>query len=172
MRKYIEIGKIVNTHGVHGSVKVDPWCDTPQVLAQMKKVYLSPLAKGEAYRELTVLKGSVQKYHVLLTLEGIDTFDAAEAMKNTLLFADRDDIPIAEGAFLIDDLKGLPVTDYHDGHTYGILHDVIQGGAGDLYEIQTENGMVLVPAVKEFVKSVDLTTGIVLAPIRGMFDEN
>ena len=106
MRKYIEIGKIVNTHGVHGSVKVDPWCDTPQVLAQMKKVYLSPLAKGEAYRELTVLKGSVQKYHVLLTLEGIDTFDAAEAMKNTLLFADRDDIPIAEGAFLIDDHPG------------------------------------------------------------------
>ena len=172
MRKYIEIGKIVNTHGVRGTVKAEPWCDSPSVLAEMKHLYLSPEAKGEGYRRLTVTKGSVQKHHVLLTLEGIDTFEQAEAMKNTLLFADRNDIPVAEGAFLIDDLKGLPVTDYHDSHVYGILNDVIQGGAGDLYEIKTEHGMVLIPAVKEFIKSIDLNSGIVIAPIRGMFDED
>lgn len=172
MRKYIEIGKIVNTHGVRGTLKVEPWCDSPSVLAGMKVLYLAPKQKGEPYRHYCVEKASIQKDRVLLTLEGICDMDAAMALKNTLLYADRDDIPIAEGAFLIDDLLGLTVYDVANGHVYGILHDVIQGGAGDLYEIKTDKGMVLIPAVREFVKEIDLAKGIAIAPIQGMFDEN
>ncbi|MBQ4065172.1 MAG: 16S rRNA processing protein RimM, partial [Clostridia bacterium] len=127
---------------------------------------------GEAFRPVKVAKGSVQKDRVLLTLEGVDTVEAALALKNVLLFAHRDDIPREEGAFLIDDLKGLPLYDEKDSHCYGTLHDVIQGGAGDLYEIKTAKGMVLMPAVKEFVKHIDLEKGIIIAPIEGIFDEN
>lgn len=172
MRKYIEIGKIVNTHGVKGTVKVEPWCDSPAVLAAMKTVYFAPPKSGEAFSACRILKGSVQKDRVLLTLEGVSDIDAALALKNTLIYADRDDIPCKEGAFLIDDLKGLPVIDERDGRRYGTLHDVIQGVGNDLYEVTTENGTVLVPAVKEFIRRIDLTSGIFIAPIRGMFDED
>ncbi len=172
MRTYIEIGKIVNTHGVRGTVKAEAWCDSPAVLANMKTLYFSPAKAGEPFRPVKVEKGSVQKDRVLLTLEGVDTMEAAAALKNTLLFAHRDDIPREEGAYLIDDLKGLPLYDEKDGRCYGTLNDVIQGAASDLYEVKTEKGMVLMPAVKEFVKSIDLKNGIVIAPIKGMFDED
>ena len=172
MRTYIEIGKIVNTHGVKGTLKVEPWCDSPAVLAGMKTLYFAPKQAGGPFPAVKVVKGSVQKDRVLLTLEGTDTMEAAMALKNTVLYAHRDDIPREEGAFLIDDLKGLPILDEKDGHRYGILHDVIQGAASDLYEIKTDKGIVLMPAVKEFVKHIDLENGIVIAPIAGMFDEN
>ncbi|MBE6621357.1 MAG: 16S rRNA processing protein RimM [Ruminococcaceae bacterium] len=172
MRTYIEIGKIVNTHGVKGALKVEPWCDSPAVLAGMKTLYFAPGQAGEAFPSVKVRKGSVQKDRVLLTLEGVETMEAAMALKNTVLYAHRDDIPREDGAFLIDDLKGLPLYGEADGRFYGTLHDVIQGAASDLYEIKTEKGMVLMPVVKEFVKHIDLETGIVIAPIAGMFDEN
>lgn len=172
MRKYIEIGKIVNTHGINGIVKVEPWCDSPKVLAGMKKVFFSPARSGEEYTMIEILKASVQKDRVLLTLSGIDTIEKAEGLKNKLIFADREDIPVAEGAHLIDDLKGLDVIDVRSGTVYGKLHDVIQGGAGDIYEITTAKGDVLIPAVKEFVKEIDLQKGIFIAPIGGMFDED
>lgn len=64
------------------------------------------------------------------------------------------------------------MTDFSSGKLYGTLTDVIQGAAGDIYEIATGKGSVLVPAVKEFVKSIDPEKGIVIAPIPGMFDED
>lgn len=172
MRQFIEIGKIVNTHGVKGMLKVEPWCDSPSVLAKMKKIYFSPLTKGGEYREVKVTRGSVQKDRVLLCLDGVETVDDALRLKNTVIFAHRDDIPIADGAHLIVDLIGLSVIDVSTKTVYGTLSDVIQGGSGDIYEINTEKGKVLIPAVKEFVKKIDLNSGIYIAPIKGMFDED
>ena len=92
-------------------------------------------------------------------------------MKNKVIYAHRNDIPIEEGSFLICDLIGLPVIDINTGITYGTLSDVIQGAASDIYEIKTERGAVLIPAVKEFIKDTDLAKGIFVSPIKGMFDE-
>lgn len=171
MQQYIEIGKIANTHGVRGTVKVEPWCDSPEVLANMKRVYFPPVSKGGEFREVKVLKASTQKDRVLLTLEGIETVEEAALLKNKLIYAHRSDIPVEDGSFLICDLIGLEVIDIDSGRVYGRLSDVIQGAASDLYEVKTENGSVLIPAVKEFIKETDLTRGIFIAPIKGMFDE-
>lgn len=172
MLQYIEIGKIVNTHGVKGTVKVEPWCDSPSVLSKMKKVFFSPSSKAQGYREVKILSGSVQKDRVLLCLEGIDTVDKAILLKNTVIYAHRDDIPIEEGSHLIVDLIGLKVIDINTNEVYGTLSDVIQGGSGDIYEVKTSKGNVLIPAVKEFVKEIDLNKGIFISPIKGMFDED
>ncbi len=172
MKQFIEIGKIINTHGVRGAVKVEPWCDTPSVLAKMKRVYFAPMMSGDSFSELTVLGGSVQKDKVLLTLNGIDTVEAAITLKNTVIYANREDIPIKKGAFLIADLIGLDVIDANSGRLYGKLVDVIQGGSGDIYDIKTENGSALMPAVKEFVKEIKLDEGIFVTPIKGIFDED
>ena len=172
MKQFIEIGKIINTHGVKGAVKVEPWCDTPAVLSKMKRVYFAPKVSGDGFTETAVLSGSVQKDKVLLTLDGIDTVDAAIALKNTVIYANRDDIPIKKGSFLIADLIGLDVIDANNGRVYGKLTDVIQGGSGDIYDIKTEKGSALMPAVKEFVKEIKLDSGIYVTPIMGIFDED
>ena len=172
MKQFIEIGKIINTHGVKGAVKVEPWCDTPAVLSKMKRIYFAPKVSGDGFAETAVLSGSVQKDKVLLTLHGIDTVEAAITLKNTVIYANREDIPVKKGAFLITDLIGLSVIDANSGKVYGKLTDVIQGGSGDIYDIKTENGSALMPAVKEFVKEIKLDEGIYITPIKGIFDED
>lgn len=172
MKQFIEIGKIINTHGVKGALKVEPWCDAPAVLAKMKRVFFAPKVSGEPFVETAIISGSVQKDKVLLTLDGVDTVEAAIALKNTLIYANREDIPIKKGSFLIADLIGLDVIDANTGRIYGKLTDVIQGGSGDIYDIKTEKGSALMPAVKEFVKEIKLDEGIFVTPIKGIFDED
>lgn len=116
MRKYIETGRITRPHGINGAVRAEAWCDSPAVLAGLGTVYTE---KNGTYTGVRIAKGSVQKDHVILKLEGTDTPEAAERLRGTVIYADRNDIPVREGAFLIDDLKGLDVTDFSSGKLYG-----------------------------------------------------
>lgn len=172
MRKYIEAGIITRPHGINGAVKADSWCDSAEIFAGLKKLYLEDKASKSGYRALNVIKSSIQQNRVIFTLEGFSTVEAAEGLRNKTVFACRNDIPIPEGAYLIDDLKGLPIIDSETGEIYGALKDVIQGPGGNLYEVRTNKGTVLIPAVKEFIKKTDLEKGIFVSPIGGMFDEN
>ena len=165
--KYLECGKIINTHGVAGTVKVENRCDTPKILASLKRIYFKV---GDLYSEKKVLSGSVMGQFVLLKLDGVTDLDGAAALKNTLIYADREDLPIEEGAVFIADLIGLPVIDVDDGREYGKLSEVINRGASDIYVIKTPTGEAMVPAVPAFVKSVDLENGILITPIEGMFE--
>lgn len=164
---YLECGKIVNTHGVRGTLKLECWCDTPQDLASLKKVFFK---KGAGFECKKVKKASVFKQFVLMDLEGVNDINMAEALKGTVVFADRDDISIDEDAFFIADLIGLEVIDIASGGTIGTLSDVINLGASDLYEIDTASGKKLIPAVPEFIKEIDLEKGIFVSLIEGMLD--
>ena len=167
MKEYLECGKIVNTHGVRGDVVIESWCDTPEVLASLKTVYTE---KGSVYTPIAVKKASVYKGRVLASLEGIDILEDAAALKGTVIFAARKDLPLAEGDFFVQDLIGLPVYEESTGEKYGVLTDVISGAASDLYEVKTEKGISLVPVVPEFVKNIDLENGIAIHAIEGMFE--
>ncbi len=164
---YLECGKIINTHGVAGAVKLESWCDSPAVLAGLDTLYLK---KGESYEPRKILKASVFKRFVIATVEGIDDVDTAASMKETVVFAARDDLPIGEGQHFIADLVGLPVIDIESGIEYGVLDDVINTGASDIYVIKTRDGERMMPAVPDFVKEVDTERGIFISPIPGMFD--
>lgn len=168
MEKYLEIGKIVNTHGFRGDVKAQAWCDIPEVMTELDVVYRR--VKGE-YVELKVEKSSVHKGMVLLKLEGIDDFDKANALREEVIYADRDDIVRDEGSFFIADLVGLDVIDVDSGRVYGKLKEVLQYGIHDIYSVDTDKGEALIPAVEEFVKKISLEEGIFVKPIEGMFDE-
>ena len=165
--KYLECGKIVNTHGVKGGLKLESWCDTPQDLASLKKVYLKD---GAEYKMHKVKKASIFKQFVLFELEGINNIDIAMTLKGRVVFADRDDISIDEDAFFIADIIGLDVIDLESGEKIGTLSDVLNLGASDLYEINTKNGKKLIPAVPEFIKEIDLEKGIFVSLIEGMLD--
>lgn len=169
-KPYLECGKIVNTHGVRGTVRVLSYCDSPAVLASLPVVYLERREGG--YRPLRVLKASLHKQFVLMDLEGVADMDAAIRLKEHLLFAAREDIPMAENSVLIADLLGLAVYDADSGRLYGHLTDVQSAPASDLYDIETPSGRhVLFPAVPSFLDRADPDDAIFIRPIPGFFEE-
>ncbi len=165
---YLPCGKIINTHGFRGTVKAESWCDSPDVLAGLGTLYLCE--KG-TYRSVKVLHASVFKQFVLLDLAGVESEEAAERLRNTELFAAREDLPIEEGSFFISDLLGLPVRHADSGEHIGTLSDINTSGARDLYEIKTGTGKYLVPAVPEFIVKIDPDDAIYLRPIAGLLGE-
>lgn len=164
---YIECGKIINTHGCHGGVKLESWCNTPEVLASLKSLYL---LSGGNYTEHRVLRASVFRQFVVAELEGIADMDAALALKKTIVYARRSDIPLDEGEYFIADLIGLPVRDASTGKLYGTLKEMINRGASDIYVVDTPDGDRMIPAVPEFIRSIDPDTEILVSPIEGMLD--
>lgn len=166
--KYLECGKIINTHGVRGACKVESWCDSAQVLCGMKTLYYK---KREEYIPLSVTKASVHKGCALMYFVGVETVEAAQLLKNRVVYADRDDIEIDEDRVFVADIIGLPVYDERDGRVLGVLSDYVESVASDLFVVKTDDGKeVLVPAVDEFIGHID-DEGVYLCPIPGMFDD-
>ncbi len=167
INQYLECGKIINTHGVMGEVKVECRCDSPEILSDLKKVYIK---KNGEYSECRIKRSFVLKDKVVMSLEGIFDMDSAQRMKETVLYARRDDIPKAEGAYFIADLIGLDVIDAENDRNYGKIKDVINRGASDIYVIGTKSGEVLFPAVDEFVDRILIEEAVYIKPIEGMFE--
>lgn len=168
-KEYLECGKVCSAHGVRGTLKVEPWCDSPKVLASQKRIFLSE--KDGTYREVRIKAASVSTKFVLMSLEGLDTREDAQGWKNRILYLHRSDIPVKKGSVLIADMIGLPVIDIDTGRVYGTLKEVNDGVVSQLYTISTEGGEVLFPAITEFVKEIDVERGIFIRAIPGFFSE-
>lgn len=162
---YLECGIIINTHGVSGDVKLESLCDTPSVLASFKTLYF---CQGGEYTPVRVIHASVFKSFVIAKLEGIDDMDKAIALKGKTLYASRDDFKLPHGSYFIADLIGLDVIDNISGEVYGQITDVQNKGASDIYVVNTSTGERMMPAVKEFVKKIDIEKGIYVEVIPGM----
>ena len=168
MKKYLEAGKVRNTHGVKGAMKVEHWCDTAQIFASLPEVYT---AYGDIYKAHKVVAASIAgDGTVILRLEDINTFEDAARLKNAVLYADREQLPDEPDRVYIADIIGLSVFDAETGERYGTLTDVTSTGAQELYVIATPNGERLVPAVKEFIDRVELEKGVYIKPIPGLLD--
>lgn len=167
-KKYLECGKICSAHGVRGVVKAEPWCDSPAVLVGFKEIYFH---KNGEYEPHEVIGASAAGQFVLLTLSGVDSREAAQALKNTVIYAKREDIPVPKGRVLIADMIGLDVIDADSGRVYGTLTDVTDGVRHQIYTIRTKSGEVLFPAVKEFLKEIDTEKGVYIHAIPGFFDD-
>ena len=102
-KKFLEAGKIVGTHGVRGDLKVQSWCDSPEVLCDFDTLYL------DEKTPVTVEKAQVHKNVVLMHIKGIDTVEAAEAMRNKVLHLDREDVELPEDLVFIQDILGARV---------------------------------------------------------------
>jgi 16S rRNA processing protein RimM len=166
-KQFLECGKIVNTHGIKGAVKLESWCDYPETLADLEYIYFK--INGN-YVEKRILSASVFKRHVIAYIEGVNDIDAAAALKETVVYADREDIPLEEGDYFISDLIGLPVIDVDSGVEYGHISEVFNTGASDIYTVKTNDGERMIPAVPEFIIEIDIDRGIFVRPIEGMFN--
>ncbi len=159
-KQFLETGKIVNTHGVNGGLKVEPWSDTPEFLLQFKKVYIDEIPHQ-------VESARVHGRVVIMQLKDILNMDDAARYKSKLIYIDRDDAALEDGSWFIQDIIGLPVSDEH-GNLLGKLTEVLFLPANQVYVVKGEQEH-LIPAVPEYVKKVDTEAGIIVVSlIEGM----
>ncbi len=169
-KQYLEIGKIVATHGIYGEVRVQPWCDDPALLEELDTLYYDPRGR----QPLRVLQGRVHKNIVILQIDGVTTVEMAQQLRNRLLYVNRDDLVLDEGSYFIQDLIGLTVLDADTPDLcYGKVTEVFETGANDVYEITDPNGVKrLIPAIDEVVLQVNLDEAyMVIRPLKGLFDD-
>ena len=164
---YLECGKIINTHGFRGTVKLESWCDSPTVLAELKRLFFW---ENGAYRMVRVLHTSMFKQFVLADLEGVETEETANALRNRVVWAAREDLHLEEGDHFIVDLIGLEVRHADTNEPIGVLADINTSGARDLYIVRTQTGDYMVPAVPELVTRIDPDEAIYIRPIPGLLD--
>ncbi len=167
MKEFLEAGVVVNTHGVHGDLKIKNYCDSSRVFTSLKTLYI---LKGGEYIPFKCTKSaSLGQDMMLVHLEGCATVECAVKYKNLLLYAKREDIPVKEGYFFIADIIGLPVIDNATGRVYGKVTDVFNQGAQDLYEVEKEDKTKgLIPAVPEFINRIDINSGVYVTLIDGL----
>lgn len=164
-KEYLEAGKIVTTHGIHGEVKIMPYTDTPELLCEFDRLFM-----GKNHDEIYIEKSRVFKNTVITKIEGVDTPENAEKLRNKILFMHRDDLELDEDTYFIQDLIGMVVKDAENGFVYGKIVDVMQTGANDVYVIQGDREY-LVPAIPDVIISTDIDRDIMLIrPLEGLFD--
>lgn len=168
IKEYLEIGRIVGTHGVRGEMRVEPWCDSPEFMKKFKVLYYDD--KGNSSVEVACRPhGNI----VLVKAKGIETVEQAQAMRGKILFIKRADAKLQKGDFFIQDLIGCKVVDADTQVCYGEISDVSQTGANDVWHVTNGNGQeYLMPAIPPVIKDTDVEKGIVtVTPLKGIFDD-
>lgn len=169
IKEYLEIGKITSTHGIKGEMKVQPWCDSVDFMKKFKTLYLDK--KGEKPLKVKIRQGGNM---AIMKIEGVDTPEEAQKMRNRVLYMKRSDAVLPEGFYFMQELFDCRVIDADDeGKTYGILSDVSETGANDVWHIKTDEGKeYLIPAIPDVVIALDVEAGIIkIRPLRGIFDD-
>ena len=153
MESLLEVGQIVNTYGIKGFVKVNPLVDNNNQFKSFKTLYIQ--VKNNL-KELQVEEVKFSKNQVLLKFKGIETIEQAEELRNYYLQAKRSDIKLEKGAYFIVDLIGLEVYT-EEGEFLGILKEVLQPGANDVYVVEDKvKQEILLPVIPDVVKQVDI----------------
>ena len=167
-KTFLNIGKIVGSHGIKGMVRVECWCDSPEFLCQFNRLFTAP----DTESVLKVNKASPHKNIALLKFKGIDTIEQAEAMRGSLLYIFRDDAQLSDGQFFIDEIIGCKIYDGETNEYYGLLDDVTNTGANDIWQIKNGDKEYLFPSVPQFVKSIDVNKEVIyILPPKGIFDD-
>lgn len=166
-KQYLEIGQIVNTHGLKGEMRVDPWCDSPEFFCRFKTLYLK---NGDV---LTIKQSRPHKNVAVIKVDGIDTIEQADIMRKTILYIDRNDVNLEDGAFFVQDILDCEVVDTDTKRSYGKVTDVIKTGANDVYQVTDENGKdYLIPVIDDVIVSTNTDIGVIeIKPLKGIFDD-
>lgn len=149
--RYIEVGQIVNTHGIRGEVRIVPWCDSAEFLSGFDTFYIEG-------KPVKVLCSRVHKTNLLALLEGCGDVNQAMRLKNKVVSIDREDANLPEGSHFIADLIGLRVVDADTGQELGRLDEVMSLPANDVYVVRGAQEY-LIPAVSEFIARMDVDAG-------------
>lgn len=167
MKQYLETGRITGTHGLRGEVRVQPWADSPEFLAEFDELYLD-----EGAKKIEITSARAQKQMIIMKIKGVDSIDDADKLRNKVLYMNRNDVELEDGAYFIQDLIGLEVLDVETGERVGRLTDVSETGANDIYHIRTDDGReFLIPVIDDVVKEISPENGFVkIFRMKGLFE--
>lgn len=165
---FLEAGEVVGTHGVRGELRVRPECDSPEVIARLRTLYLDKNGT-----QPVCAKSRVHKNIALVKLAGIDTVEEASLLRGKMLYLHRKDVPLEKGQYFICDLIGLSVVDDALGTVYGECTDVTSTGSNDVYHLKTPDAKeVLIPAIPDIIRAIDIDNGVIrITPMLGLFDD-
>ena len=155
-QQYLEAGKVTNVHGLHGEVRVQPWADSPDFLCQFKTLYVD-----EAHFPMKVERARVHKNMVIIKFEGPTDVPSALSLRNAILYIDRADAKLPEGAFFLADIYGLEVRDAASGDVLGRIEDVLTLPANNVYVVKGGPRELMIPAVPQFIAEINVESGYV-----------
>lgn len=151
-QRFIEAGKIVNTHGVRGEVKIQVWLDSPAFMKKFKKIYIDE-------KPVNMLSARPHKDMLIAALEGVEDVNAAMCLKNKTVYIDRKDAKLPRGSYFLQDIMGATVID-EAGNEAGKLTDIMETPASTIYIVKGETEH-MIPAVPEFILKTDADKGII-----------
>jgi 16S rRNA processing protein RimM len=154
MKKFLEAGEIVNTHGVQGEIKINSWCDSPEFLCQFKTLYIDGAP-------VNVLSARPHKNSVLARLEGVDDVNAAMRLKGRRVEIDRTGVELPDGRHFLADLIGLEVRDAESGAVLGSIAEVLTPPAHEVYVVKGGVHEYMIPAVDAFLKETNMEGGYI-----------
>ena len=155
MEDLLKVGVITTTHGVRGEVKVFPTTDDAERFLDIEYVLLDT---GKELRRLNIQNVKFFKNLAILKFEGVDNINDIEKYKGKSLFVTRENaVELEENEYYIGDLIGMEVYTDDSEERFGVLKDVMETGANEVYIITSENhGEVLLPAIHECILDIDV----------------
>ncbi|HHL73238.1 MAG TPA: 16S rRNA processing protein RimM [Bacteroidetes bacterium] len=171
MTEFVTIGKILKPHGIRGFFKVLPTTDDPARFSGMQSIRVRRPGTN-AVQTYQPEKIQVQAHALLIKLQGVDTRNDAELLRNCEIVVKREEcMPLDDESYYIFDLIGIRVETVA-GKPVGTIREVLQYPANDIYVVDTGDDDVLIPAVGHFIKQIDLENALmVIEPIEGLLPE-
>jgi 16S rRNA processing protein RimM len=153
-KETIVVGKVSSAHGILGEIMVFPLTDDVERFFDLDYF----LCEGVRY---SIDSLRIHKGQALIGSDAIKDRTQAEKMKGKLIEIERADaVPLSEGEFFIEELKGLSVQDL-DGTVKGTLVDVLQTGAADLFEVDFDGKRMLMPFLRAYVAEINVAGGFI-----------
>lgn len=168
LKPYLALGQIVGTHGVKGEMRLNPWCDAPQFIKKFNTLYFDANGKDSVAVKSARPHGNI----VILLLDGVDSMEKAQALRNRVLYMKREDASLPANTWFIEDLIGCEVRQINTDKVYGKISDVQKYPANDVWTVKSDDGtQTLIPAIKSVVINTDVENGFVeIDAIKGLFD--
>ncbi|MBP5238684.1 MAG: 16S rRNA processing protein RimM [Clostridia bacterium] len=162
MKRFLEAGRLNSPRGIKGEIRFACYCDSPEFLSGIKRLYLD--AAGKNFLEVALYRPSVPSF----IFKGYEDRGLVSALNGRTVWFDREDFPLEDGVFYYDDIIGAPVFDAESGEKAGEVAGVEEGVSCFYYLIKAYGKCWRVPAVDEFILSADVEKGVTARLAEGL----
>jgi 16S rRNA processing protein RimM len=172
-KKRVQIGYIAGAHGVEGVLRLVPTTDYPERFFDMETLVAERDGKPPLFLKITGVKPHSGKGQILISADGVDDRDAAEALKGwKITISPEERVELPEGEYWTDSLIGLDVVDDESGAHLGRIEEIMNTGSNDVYQVRTGDGKLrLIPAIRDVVREISLEHGTVRVKLlEGLWD--